>query len=261
MDSMDIDSFKIQEMIELDMRSLGDYSNDIPCFPEPTSAMADALDSALDSDLSNGCNTWTYSSSNFLNSSIDLDSISGLLVNPQTALPVSMSESLILPTSVPSSLSNSCHDTSASGKDESTSLSTSGSITVTLPLQVITTNALVTEMADVQSHVNLTVAVPTPSPTPHNTGSSQAQQGSSVRDSETNRESSESPKPKSKGKNAKSNQQINIENAYPKPAYSYSCLIAMALKNSKTGSLPVNEIYDFMTENFPYFKTAPNGWK
>lgn len=33
-----------------------------------------------------------------------------------------------------------------------------------------------------------------------------------------------------------------------------SCLIAMALKNSKTGSLPVSEIYSFMKEHFPYFK-------
>nr|XP_031526045.1 forkhead box protein N4 [Vicugna pacos] len=39
------------------------------------------------------------------------------------------------------------------------------------------------------------------------------------------------------------------------------CLIAMALKNSKTGSLPVSEIYSFMKEHFPYFKTAPDGWK
>lgn len=36
-----------------------------------------------------------------------------------------------------------------------------------------------------------------------------------------------------------------------------SCLIAMALKNSKTGSLPVSEIYSFMKEHFPYFKVRP----
>lgn len=35
-----------------------------------------------------------------------------------------------------------------------------------------------------------------------------------------------------------------------------SILIFMALRNSKTGSLPVSEIYSFMTEHFPYFKVS-----
>ncbi|XP_018603965.1 forkhead box protein N1 [Scleropages formosus] len=52
-----------------------------------------------------------------------------------------------------------------------------------------------------------------------------------------------------------------VHSGYPKPIYSYSILIFMALRSSKTGSLPVSEIYSFMTENFPYFKTAPDGWK
>lgn len=36
------------------------------------------------------------------------------------------------------------------------------------------------------------------------------------------------------------------EKTYPKPLFSYSCLIAMALQNSDAGTLPVSEIYKFM---------------
>ncbi|KAF5900604.1 forkhead box protein N1-like, partial [Clarias magur] len=46
----------------------------------------------------------------------------------------------------------------------------------------------------------------------------------------------------------------SVQPQYPKPIYSYSILIFMALRNSRTGSLPVSEIYSFMTEHFPYFK-------
>jgi len=54
---------------------------------------------------------------------------------------------------------------------------------------------------------------------------------------------------------------VKGDGVLPKPAYSYSCLIALALKNSPNGSMSVSEIYKFMCEHFPYFKTAPNGWK
>ncbi|KAF0990885.1 hypothetical protein HZS_1311 [Henneguya salminicola] len=53
----------------------------------------------------------------------------------------------------------------------------------------------------------------------------------------------------------------NGDSRFGKPVFSYSCLIALALRHSELGSLPVNEIYKYMQDNFPYFKNAPDGWK
>ncbi|XP_078595946.1 uncharacterized protein LOC144873008 [Branchiostoma floridae x Branchiostoma japonicum] len=51
------------------------------------------------------------------------------------------------------------------------------------------------------------------------------------------------------------------DEVFPKPPYSYSCLIALAMMKSRTGNMPVTEIYSFIREHYPYFKTAPDGWK
>ncbi|GFQ85715.1 hypothetical protein TNCT_10491 [Trichonephila clavata] len=193
----------------------------------------DALDATLDSELSNDGQTGWLNSSQLLNGSTDFDSsIGGLLVNPRTALPVSLSESS-------SSSVSSLTDITSSEIQESSTFSSSISYTVGLPNQDFSPDTLCSEITD----TDLTANVPTPSPSPHNAPQTQFY---SAQEYDSQDEVSESPKPKPKNKSGRSSQ-VNNENAYPKPAYSYSCLIAMALKNSKTGSLPVNEIYDFMT--------------
>ncbi|KAG9351464.1 hypothetical protein JZ751_022714 [Albula glossodonta] len=49
--------------------------------------------------------------------------------------------------------------------------------------------------------------------------------------------------------------------AWPRPPVNYCILIAMALNSSRTGSLNVQQIYNFTREHFPFFQTAPDGWK
>lgn len=54
------------------------------------------------------------------------------------------------------------------------------------------------------------------------------------------------------------NPQKHINN---KPPYSFSCLIFMAIEESPQKSLPVKDIYSWILKNFPYFLSAPTGWK
>ncbi|XP_051511205.1 forkhead box protein N3-like isoform X2 [Myxocyprinus asiaticus] len=46
-----------------------------------------------------------------------------------------------------------------------------------------------------------------------------------------------------------------------KPPYSFSCLIFMAIEDAPSKRLPVKEIYGWILEHFPYFASAPTGWK
>uniref|UniRef100_A0AAQ4PZT8 Forkhead box protein N3 n=1 Tax=Gasterosteus aculeatus aculeatus TaxID=481459 RepID=A0AAQ4PZT8_GASAC len=46
-----------------------------------------------------------------------------------------------------------------------------------------------------------------------------------------------------------------------KPPYSFSCLIFMAIEDAPNKRLPVKDIYGWILEHFPYFSSAPTGWK
>ncbi|XP_046885068.1 forkhead box protein N2 [Hypomesus transpacificus] len=46
-----------------------------------------------------------------------------------------------------------------------------------------------------------------------------------------------------------------------KPPFSFSLLIYMAIEQSPSKSLPVKDIYGWILQHFPYFSSAPTGWK
>ncbi|XP_036599077.1 forkhead box protein R1 [Trichosurus vulpecula] len=48
---------------------------------------------------------------------------------------------------------------------------------------------------------------------------------------------------------------------WPRPPLNYCHLITLALKNSPSRGLNVQEIYNFTRQHFPFFQTAPEGWK
>ncbi|XP_037076377.1 forkhead box protein E3-like [Pollicipes pollicipes] len=46
-----------------------------------------------------------------------------------------------------------------------------------------------------------------------------------------------------------------------KPPYSYANLISMAIQSSAKQKMTLSEIYDWITENFPYYRDIVSGWK
>ncbi|TPX71824.1 hypothetical protein SpCBS45565_g00885 [Spizellomyces sp. 'palustris'] len=46
-----------------------------------------------------------------------------------------------------------------------------------------------------------------------------------------------------------------------KPPYSYATLITYAIQTSPRKRLTLNDIYNWILENYPYFRTAGSGWK
>lgn len=186
------EAFKLQEMIESDMRAeLSPSGGDLRC-----GMVDDSLDAFEPPSV------WSTGISLIS----ELDGLEGLLVDPQTGLP--------------------SHHRSSTG---------SGTLQLNVTLAAVTTAAAT-------------------APTVQTTSSATSLDQLSV-------QPLSSPSSPDDDAGVVTADDTLASGSYPKPAYSYSCLIAMALRNSSTGSLPVNEIYSFMTENFPYFRTAPSGWK
>uniref|UniRef100_A0A8C6XU38 Forkhead box R2 n=1 Tax=Naja naja TaxID=35670 RepID=A0A8C6XU38_NAJNA len=54
---------------------------------------------------------------------------------------------------------------------------------------------------------------------------------------------------------------LRAQGGWPRPPLNYCILISLALSSSVDSSLTVQEIYNFTRHHFPFFRTAPEGWK
>ena len=51
------------------------------------------------------------------------------------------------------------------------------------------------------------------------------------------------------------------DNIHIKPPYSYVALIRQAIQSTRTQRMTLNEIYQWIVDSYPYFRTAPPKWK
>ncbi|KAH0623392.1 hypothetical protein JD844_031665, partial [Phrynosoma platyrhinos] len=68
------------------------------------------------------------------------------------------------------------------------------------------------------------------------------------------------PKPKALLR-SRSRRLKRAQGGWPRPPLNYCILISLALSSSVDSSLTVQEIYQFTRQHFPFFRTAPEGWK
>ena len=55
--------------------------------------------------------------------------------------------------------------------------------------------------------------------------------------------------------------QLPTSNVYVKPPYSYVTLIRQAIMSANLQRMTLNEIYQWIVDSYPYFRTAPPKWK
>uniref|UniRef100_A0A8D0E9K2 Fork-head domain-containing protein n=1 Tax=Salvator merianae TaxID=96440 RepID=A0A8D0E9K2_SALMN len=66
---------------------------------------------------------------------------------------------------------------------------------------------------------------------------------------------------KAKALRSRSRRLKRTQGGWPRPPLNYCILISLALSSSVDSSLTVQEIYQFTRQHFPFFRTAPEGWK
>lgn len=70
-----------------------------------------------------------------------------------------------------------------------------------------------------------------------------------------------SPTPQNKQKHPQNLPYDPFIHTNNKPPLSFSSLIFLAIEDAHEKALPVKEIYSWIIQHYPYFKTAPTGWK